>query len=428
MIVRKVLLTAVCVSGLWMACADDPPCESTRRPVVLVHGFLASGDTWANHAMRLESNGYCLEDVVAFDWNTLGSRDAAIEALDRTIDAVLQRTGADAVDLAGHSAGGGVGYAYLEAPTRAAKVARYAHIGSFVQEAPAGPEAEVPTLNLWSEDDLIIAEKGDIPGATNVRLDGADHYAVATSPESFTAIFRHFNDGEEPTTTAIREDSRIRLRGRALTLGDNEPLPGARVEIFEVDPQTAARRGKAKVVFTADAEGRWGPFEAKKGARYEFVVQGEEDEAPVHYYRETFVRSQHLVYLRTLPPLSSLAGAFLSGVRFDDEHAVVVVFSAARGLLAGVDSLKADGREVLTEATASREDNTIALFLFDADGDGKTSGQPVEAMAFAPFLSGMDVMISTTPSRAIPLELNGRRLAVRNWRSASEGPSIAVFD
>ena len=98
---------------------------------MFLHGFLGSGDTWTNHAMRLSSNGYCDEHIVAFDWNTLDQAESAgadrVVELDARINQVLSLTGASQVDLVGHSAGGGLSYSYLEDADRAAKVAHYVH-------------------------------------------------------------------------------------------------------------------------------------------------------------------------------------------------------------------------------------------------------------------------------------------------------------
>ncbi|HRG88387.1 MAG TPA: hypothetical protein PLW44_05160, partial [Chitinophagales bacterium] len=79
------------------------------HPVIFLHGFLASGDTWANQVMRFTSNGYCDNLLYAYDWNTLGGGND-VNALNTFIDTVLARTGATQVDLVGHSAGGGYGY------------------------------------------------------------------------------------------------------------------------------------------------------------------------------------------------------------------------------------------------------------------------------------------------------------------------------
>ena len=100
-----------------------PECDEDRRPIVMVHGFLAAGDTYANHAMRFTSNGYCVSHLFVFDWNTLNRRTDHTANLDAFIDWVLAATGAEQVDLAGHSAGGALSYEYLEEEPRAAKVA-----------------------------------------------------------------------------------------------------------------------------------------------------------------------------------------------------------------------------------------------------------------------------------------------------------------
>ena len=52
---------------------DVPPeeCDDSLRPIVFAHGFLASGDTFANHVARFRNNGYCAEQLHVFDWNTL---------------------------------------------------------------------------------------------------------------------------------------------------------------------------------------------------------------------------------------------------------------------------------------------------------------------------------------------------------------------
>src|SRR5262245_35591583 len=108
---------------------NNSTCKDSLPPVVMMHGFLASGDTYAKHVMRFTSNGYCGDRLFAYDWNTLaGTND--VNRLDAFIDDVLQQTGATQVDLMGHSAGGGLGYEYLNDAAHAAKVAHYVHLAS----------------------------------------------------------------------------------------------------------------------------------------------------------------------------------------------------------------------------------------------------------------------------------------------------------
>ena len=78
---------------------------------------------------------------------------------------------------------------------------------------------------------------------------------------------------------------------------NNLPLPGARLEVFAIDPVTAERRGAAAYSKTVGADGMWGPFTAQPGARYEFVVAAP-GYATTHIYRSPFPRSSNFVHLR----------------------------------------------------------------------------------------------------------------------------------
>ncbi|MCZ7585182.1 MAG: alpha/beta fold hydrolase [Deltaproteobacteria bacterium] len=109
---------------------DEVSCDGTVPPIVFAHGFLEVGDAFAAQTMRFASNGYCRDRIYAFDWNTLYGSGTK-EALAAFVDAVLAETGAAAVDLIGHSAGGGLSLSYLRDEASAGKVAHYAHVASF---------------------------------------------------------------------------------------------------------------------------------------------------------------------------------------------------------------------------------------------------------------------------------------------------------
>ena len=409
----------------------EPECTDNRRPIVAAHGFLASGDTYTNHAMRFAANGYCLRSFYAFDWNSLDQGGvSAVDTLDTFIDAVLAESGATQVDLAGHSAGGGLGYQYLADPTRASKVAHYAHIGSNAAEGPAGPEdAPTPTLNLWSQNDLIIADRGDIEGANNVRLTVEDHYSVATSDASFEAIFTFFNDGEVPSPVDLSDPlETVFVSGKALSLGENTPVREGTVEIFEVESATGARQDPI-ARFQTDANGHWGPFIASPDKHYEFKVQEDAlDSIPVHYYREPFTRSNHLVYLRTLPSPDSFAGLVFSGIPFNEDTAVMIVFIASRALNENVDSLTVNGFELATTQLASPDQTTIALFLYDGNSNGESDETVDSLFSSFPFLNAFDLAFPAGEDNTLSVNLNGRILNVPAWPAASDGATITVFN
>jgi hypothetical protein len=260
----------------------------------------------------------------------------------------------------------------------------------------------------------------------NVELQGQDHYQVATSAESFAAFFEHFR-GTAPTSTTVIPDGARTVSGKALTLGENAPMADASVRVFQVDAATGFRMSTtAAHAFTTDADGNWGPFSATAGAYYEFEVTPATGRR-LHYYREPFVASDRFVYLRGLPPPSSLAGILLASLPNDDDQAVAVSFTANQAVIAGRDDLRVNGVELSTPQFASEESSTIAFFMYD-DGDQETSASPVGLFGSFPFLSGVDVFFPTTEPQTIEMTFAGRAIRMRNWPSASEGVTIAVFN
>jgi triacylglycerol lipase len=435
---KKLFLFVLSLSIVFVSCKKDEKdddnnnnttsCDSTVTPVVFMHGLLASGDTYANQVMRFSSNNYCENRLFAFDWNTLAQGADNASTLDVFIDEVLQKTGATKVNLVGHSAGGGLGYNYLSDAARAAKVAHYVHVGSGTQPGPAGPNGEVPTLNIWSPDDEVV-QSADIPNATNVSVAGKDHYEIATCAEAFDAMYNFFND-KAPTTTAILSSTEVKISGRAVTLGENQVKPQTTVQIFEINATTGERLNSSPdVTVTVDAKGYWGPVSVKPNKPYElFVNSNEAGDRVVHYYREGFVRNNPLVYLRLLPPPSSFAGNLLNSLPKDDDQSVVVVFTANQAVLNGRDVLEVNNNLLSTPDFCSAASSTIAMFLYD-DGDAQTELTSANQLFSGfPFLEAVDVFFPTATPQTINCEFNGRSLPARNWKSDTEGVTIVVFD
>jgi triacylglycerol lipase len=153
----------------------------------------------------------------------------------------------------------------------------------------------------------VTAAGPELKGATNVVIPRIDHRETAYSPAAFAAAYQ-FITGHAPTTTAVVPEAPIRLSGNVTGLGvsptdpasgnfvDNLPLPGARLDIFAIDPNTGERRG-AVYEKTIGADGRWGPFSAQPDTRYEFVVSAP-GYATTHIYRSPFPRASDVVNLR----------------------------------------------------------------------------------------------------------------------------------
>jgi pimeloyl-ACP methyl ester carboxylesterase len=396
----------------------------TYRPVVMVHGFLASGDTWAKFAQLFTSNGYCNRQMYAFDWNSLSAGANNTQALDALIDTIRNRLGVTQVDLIGHSAGGGVCYTYLTDAVRAAKVAHYVHVGSSVQSGPAGPSGMVPTLNLWSDGDEV-ATGGDIPGATNVMHPNLDHYQVATSPQSFGSVYEFFN-GVVPTALSPTPENLICIGGRALTFGENVAAAGANIAMYYLDPATGQRVGAAAATLTADAEGRYLAINIEPNRPMEIVVAPASGRV-IHYFREPFVRTSTFVYLRTLPGPLSPAGILLAGLPNSPNQSVFNCFLASQAAVAGRDSLLTDSIVLTTDQYASPAKTAISFFLYDGNNNSVSDQTPVGLFGSFTFLSGVDVWYQPSTSAPTVFRLNSRTQRIRKIPS-NEGIEVVVFD
>jgi len=400
----------------------------TSLPVIMIHGALASGDTYARPTMLLTSNNYPETLLFAFDWNSLGGANAEAQtSLDAFIDIILTQTGKEKCILIGHSAGGGLGYSYCTDTKRASKVSKYIHIGSNPQSKPAGPNGEIPTLNIYSKGDKIV-QGADIPGATNTIFETLDHYQVATSTESFEAIYKFIKDGKNPLTKTIKTENQIKIKGKVVTLGENKPDTKVKVDMYYVNPATGERKGNPIHTFSPDSEGNFGPLSFLPNEYTEFEISSSEQGfRTLHYYRESFTRSNNFVYLRTFPPASSLAGILLSSLPKSDLQSVVAVFTANQAVINQRDQLFVQNKELSNSTLCAPSNSTIAMFLYD-NGDKSSSGSPHATFSFIPFLKGADIFFPTEQPAPIEISFNSRKMNVKNYKSESEGVIIAVFD
>ncbi|MES2104010.1 MAG: alpha/beta fold hydrolase [Pseudomonadota bacterium] len=152
----------------------------------------------------------------------------------------------------------------------------------------------------------------ELKGASNIVIAGIDHRETSYSPAAFAAAYK-FITGTAPLTTEIKPEAAIRLGGKLSGLGvspqdaasgnfvNNLPLAGAQLEIYAVEGNSGkapgSRIGAAAYSKKIGSDGSWGPFEAKPGTPYEFVISAP-GYAVTHIYRSPFPRSSNIVHLR----------------------------------------------------------------------------------------------------------------------------------
>jgi pimeloyl-ACP methyl ester carboxylesterase len=265
-------------------------------PMIFVHGGFGSGGQFQSQGLRFTSNGYPRRFVRVLEYDSLfgsNTREQVLANLDALIAETKADTGRRQVDVLGHSLGTSLMHEYLSTPARAANVRRYVNIDGRTSAAPPGG---VPTLAIW-------AGRGDadrsITGAENVTIPNQTHVQVATSRESFAAIYRFFT-GSRPRHDIVPE-RRITLSGRAQLFPQNVGVGERTLEVWEVSARTGQRRCRVARVDIAD-DGSWGPVRGlRAGASYEFALLNEGANTH-HIYFEPFKRSDHLVRLLTSEP------------------------------------------------------------------------------------------------------------------------------
>jgi hypothetical protein len=384
------VLILITLSVLYLFGCEPEPGEGIR-PIVFVHGMAGSADQFQAQALRFASNGYPENYFVALDHNSILDMGRKCR-LNRLINDILDETGADKVELVGHSMGTAISKSFLSRAGCAAKVAHYVNIDGFGgDELPGG----VPTLNL-----MATSLAKEIIGATNVQLEGHAHVQACSSPESFALMYEFFT-GEAPATTDIvpATDETIKLEGKLVVFVTNAIPEDINLSIYEVDPDTGQRLGSTPVYAEPLAcDGTFRFPNAKQGSAYEFVARRSGEENQGHWFYEPFVRTDTLIRLKYTKP-----GSVLYNLLDTSDDSVVVIIVRNREMVGkdaggtNVDSITINGTEICDGVLPAW--GSIGLVVFDEAVDGVSDLSGVtDAYCMVPFVNGIDLNISATPS------------------------------
>jgi pimeloyl-ACP methyl ester carboxylesterase len=428
-VVIAVLVASLAGSGA----ADADGKRRVPRPVIFVHGGSGSGAQFDTQAQRLMSNGYPADRIALHEYDsTFGTNtmDEVWAGLDELIAELLRETGADGVDLLGHSLGTTVSQGYLTStPERAASVAHYVNIDG---RTAASPPGGVDTLAVWGEGD----QTRQVVGAQNYYAPDQSHVQVATSAETFAQIYRFFTGHEPKTTDVVAQRGRIRLSGEANVFPQNQGADGFTLQIFEIDRRGRREHRRPDATFAIGADGAWGPFEAHAGERYEFALT-RTDGSVHHLYFQPFLRSNHLVRLLTSRP-----GEGLDLLREPSDTSAgfgVIRYKEMWGDQgANNDTLEIDGVNILNPATAPRTKRVNAMFVADDNLDGVTDlSAPVQPWFSLPFISAVDLVVPATipPDDTVRVEMVARAgdgdeevVNIPNWATSENLVTITFRD
>jgi pimeloyl-ACP methyl ester carboxylesterase len=440
------LLLATLLLALLAGCAGMS--GDARPPVVFVHGNGDSAALWYPTVWRFESNGWPRERLFAVDLpyplarsddgkpqEGRTSAEENMRNLAAEVERVRKLTGADKVVLVGNSRGGNAIRHYIRNGGGAATVS-HAIIGGGVSHgiwvgdfgpgsefngkgpfmtalnSPQGPQGLETTPGVafmtlrsdkndkyaqpdgrWIGQPKMATNIGyDAPalkGAENVVLPGFDHREVSYHPAAFGHTYR-FITGRQPATTDVAQEMQVVLDGRITGFRGNDqtnlPLPGASIEVYETSAQTGERLGAAVHAKTVGADGQWGPFRAKPGVQYEFVVRAD-GYATSHIYRPAFPRSSSLIHFRP----ARIADA-------DKGAGSVLTMTRPRGYFGpGRDTMSLDGKE------------------------------PPGLPPGVPGLSTSKLTLKETAPRSVAVQFNQQRVVARSWPLAEGRIVFAEF-
>jgi hypothetical protein len=248
-----------------------------------------------------------------------------------------------------------------------------------------------------------------------------------------------FFTGNDPATTDIVPEpaSQVELAGRAVTFPQNQGATNATLEIWKVDGDTGGRIGeKAEAVYSLGADGSWGPFKARGGQNYEFVVV-REGLSTAHFYYEPFIRSDYLIRLNLDPPVDGVGSLMDTS---DHQSNMLILryreFWGDQGV--ENDTLQINGVNVVSAATSPLSKLVNGVFVYDKGADGASDlAAPIPAYYAIMFLTGVDLFIpgATPPTGTTLVVLTPRGgggktqvINVPNWASSTERITVQFRD
>lgn len=403
---------------LFVSLSSTAQCDVEQRPVIFIHGFLASGDTWSNAVKFFQQAGYCKNRLYAFDWNSVGGNGKQNEQLlSQFIQQIKKETGAVQVDLIGHSAGGGLARSYLKDSNQARNVAHYVHIGSrkWIENFPWFPNERC--LNIFSTEDRVAGTSaGVIEGANNLRLTEEDHYQVATSVKSLTGILNFLAPTKKAANSLLATKKKVEIAGKAVILGDNMPMKNATVTIYPINQKNGRRTRKPAINLITAENGGWGPVVVEAGIPYEIeLLPSDSKKKKISYFFSSFEQDNPLVYLRGFPEGNRMS-SLLGKIPEDENQSALVIYAASAAMVGGRDSVTVNQFPVCSKELTPASKTVITSFIFD-DGDGISSGKTLKQFAAAPFIGGLDRLLPAGARMKHQIYYNGKLLTVPAYPS-----------
>ncbi len=427
--IKNTILTIISIFFIF-SCKKESNKNQDFVPIVFVHGLLGSGDSYEWIAKRFTSNGYPANMIFTYDWNTIGGQTTNIAPLNEFIENILVQTGQSKVHLVGHSLGGGLSFNFCKNSEYVKQIATVSLIAPYITNRNGFPTSTLPTLNIWPNTDYVVTNGDSIVRAKNVIIQNKDHNEIAACNETFTEIYKLIT-GNLPNQLEVTNEGNPEISGKVVSFVENNSGAGSKVEVYEVDPLTGFRKTTSPIkTFIANADNTWGPMKVNPSSYYEFKVStGKPGDRALHYYREPFKHSDHLVYLRLYPQSNSIFNLVLSNViTVSSSKAIGIFYSASKALWLGRDNLSVNGISLNSNTFTAPELNTVAMFLYDSNNNRNSDTTSIALFNSFQSLKGIDFYFPVVLNQTNTYNFNGRILRTPSWPSSTEGIGVVVFE
>ena len=188
--------------------------------------------------------------------------------LDALIDEMRTKTGAEQVDLMGHSLGTTVSFNYLATPEHAAKVAHYVNIDGR-QAAAAGRRADPGALGGRGEPADAAADRGRDerhPRGSGARAGGDRRRSRSSRCSTSCAAAAPFTTEDLPRDLPRSSPAGWRTSRRT------PRLDGAKLDVPGGSTAGPASASFSWTSFDIGPDGSFGPFRVVIGLNFEFAV------------------------------------------------------------------------------------------------------------------------------------------------------------
>lgn len=151
----------------------DCPERANREPVVLIHGtFATTRRAFSSVAPALKQQGHCLFALNYGKQGVLsayGTQDinASVQDLSVFVQSILQRTGAEKVNIIGHSQGGLIAFKLAQQPSLQGRIERIIAVAPSISGTtrvlPRSPIPHCPACRQQSSQSDFITTFRDVP-------------------------------------------------------------------------------------------------------------------------------------------------------------------------------------------------------------------------------------------------------------------------